>query len=359
MKHLLIVALALASIALAAQDDFEDWRDSAEEAWRGYEQQVDDAFLSYKRHIECMWAEFVDSTPTVWVEYGPDETMRSAVDFEQGTIELATLVSLEAADPMDRAENNLREQLVRVIGKTDSDGIPLLENQLAAPSGDPVNPANAEQSAAQLVSAPHVERIQTPEGHKLLYTVKLELIDDHLQERIGRYLPDILDLCRRFKVPAPLVMGVIHTESHFNPRAINRDAGAYGLMQIIPRYAGVTMNRILNDDTRQPLPEQLLDPLVNLEMGIGYLHYLDIHYFSNVGISRSRYYTMISAYNGGAANVFRTFTGQSRHSEEFDRIVNEMDAKNVFIRLTGNHPYGETRRYLIKVTSRAEDYGGL
>ena len=355
----LLLLAALLCTSLAAQDDYERWRDSVEESWRGYEQQMDDAYLSYKRHIERIWAEFVDSTPSTWVEYGPQKSVRSAVDFEQGTLELATVLPADTPNPQQAAQERLRLQLTRVVREADDTGTPLLQDQLCAPDGNLVTPDNVEQEAQALVQAPEARNITTPEGPKLLYTVRLELVPDHLQERAGRYLPDILAFCQRFEIPAPLAMGVIHTESHFNPRAINRSTGACGLMQIIPRYAGVTMNRILHDDPRQPTTEELYDPRRNLEMGIGYLHYLDIHYFADIRSMRSRYYAIIAAYNGGAGNVYRTFSGQNRHSDEFDKIVNDLKDEDVFLRLTGSHPYGETRRYLIKVTSRAEDYGGL
>jgi soluble lytic murein transglycosylase-like protein len=107
-------------------------------------------------------------------------------------------------------------------------------------------------------------------------------------------LPLVTQLRGRFD--APLILGVIETESSFNERAFrnDRNGGSYGLMQLdVPtaRDRGFT-----------GAPADLYDPAVNIRLGVAQLAWIDAYLRarSMAGLSNT-----VAAYNEGVGNVVR------------------------------------------------------
>jgi len=95
------------------------------------------------------------------------------------------------------------------------------------------------------------------------------------------------------------------------------------------------------------------EPRINIEYGTAYLNLLDKNYLSGVHNSVSREYCVISAYNGGAGNVFKTF-GSSK-SSALDNI-NSINPPAVFWKLKSDHPFEESRNYVVKVTNAKKEF---
>ena len=56
---------------------------------------------------------------------------------------------------------------------------------------------------------------------------------DRSSERYARYDEHIYEASELYRIPAPLIRAVIHTESDYDPRVVS-SAGAQGLMQLMP-----------------------------------------------------------------------------------------------------------------------------
>ena len=151
-----------------------------------------------------------------------------------------------------------------------------------------------------------------------------------------------------------LVFAIIETESAFNPLA-RSPAPAYGLMQIVPRSSGLDATRVLFGRPRLLAPSYLYNAENNIEIGAVYLELLFERYLAGIRDPRSRLYCAIAAYNTGAGNVFRTFTGRTRADAAFAEI-NAMAPEDVYRRLIASLPYRETRRYLADVIGRMDKY---
>ncbi len=109
-----------------------------------------------------------------------------------------------------------------------------------------------------------------------------------------------------------LVLAVIQVESTFNPRALS-PAGAYGLMQIMPR-TGLAYARKLGIPWRGP-EHTLFDPVLNVRIGIRYLATLRDR-FGNIP-------TALSAYNQGPTRVSRRLRARERVPAGYaERVMN-------------------------------------
>ncbi len=103
----------------------------------------------------------------------------------------------------------------------------------------------------------------------------------------------IADSALRHRVSPYLVASVIEAESDWQPDA-ESSAGAVGLMQLLPSTAEELARRDVVDATEFP-PEELSDPVVNIEYGTAYLRYL-IERYHEVE-------SALAAYNAGLANA--------------------------------------------------------
>lgn len=117
-----------------------------------------------------------------------------------------------------------------------------------------------------------------------------------------------------------LIVALIRQESLFNPAALS-SASALGLMQLLPSTASRTAARM---GLQRPEPKDLLDPELNLTLGIAYLKELLVRYSNSLPKA-------IAAYNAGENAVDRW--EKQLKTEDEDEFIERI-------------PYGETRLYV-------------
>lgn len=113
------------------------------------------------------------------------------------------------------------------------------------------------------------------------------------QREIEAVARTIVDECARNQLEVSLVMAVIHVESAGYHRAVS-PVGALGLMQIMPE-TGRELAR--EQGVEWHGPETLFDPVVNVRLGIAYLHELSDRY--------DHVPTALAAYNWGPGHIDR------------------------------------------------------
>lgn len=122
------------------------------------------------------------------------------------------------------------------------------------------------------------------------------------------YIGAIGESATRHEVNPYLVAAIVEAESDWRP-GITSDAGAVGLMQVLPETAEELSREGLVDP--QYDPDDLSDPRVNIEFGTAYFRLLVERYHEIE--------TAIAAYNAGIGNVDRWVEpgGDIRESIEF------------------------------------------
>ena len=332
-----------------------------------------EAYAAFKKQVEKEWGKgnAVESTNKDWVEYSDDHKSRTVVDFEKGEANIEIIVGGNEVQDTGELKRKLEEEVTRLMENrgTSKDydteyekrrqlsEEPVLAGQVETPEGGKISKENLPEAVKEIVEKgePKIEKVKGEDGEEREVVVfSLPLAPDHIQVRAKRYETEVENFCRKYSFDPALVYAVIHTESYFNPKAKSY-VPAYGLMQIVPHYAGKDAYRYVYGKDKRPTANYLYEPHNNVELGTAYLHLLYTRSFQQVKDSKSRMLCVIAAYNTGAGNVSRAFTGNTRLSNAISKI-NSYSYEDLYAYLSKRLPAQETRDYIRKVTERMQQY---
>ena len=311
----------------------------------------DQAHGKIAERIETRWDRFYNSTHKDYYVYSEDGRVRRRVNFQDETPDQGFLeVTVVDADSEKQARlllsNAIEKALHQRAGKQE-----LLKDQVLL-NGLPLTKKNVHYQQVELEKKVEQSSIKTAQGDKTVYTVKLQLAQDHLKRRAKIYAPLVEKYARQFKISTPLVFSVIHTESYFNPKA--KSSVAFGLMQLVPKWGAREAYRKVFKRDKLVGPSYLYDPENIIRLGVAYLSVLN-QTFARISNQQSRMHLVISAYNTGPRNVSRAFSDRASLMEAFPKIQ-AMQPEGVYNHLLRNLPYEETRHYIVKVNKRMPLY---
>jgi membrane-bound lytic murein transglycosylase C len=315
-----------------------------------------------RKHINLIWGENKPkiSNNKKLVKYTNDYKARAIVDFEKGSILVETLADSSQAKTL----SNLQQAIVTTLlstsdpQKTDifsSDapqllGKPYLYQQVVDRDNKPIQYQWRAKRFSQYLTEFNLQKYT--KNKKRIYAVRIKMVEKHQYLREEKYSRYVLAAAKRYQISPQLIYGIIETESSFNPFAVST-ANAYGLMQVVPKTAGADVFQRIKKKKGIPTKQQLFDPAFNIDIGSAYLHILNNNYLKAVKNNTSRHYSIISAYNGGAGNVLKTFHSNRQTAM---KVLNNKSSKDVYYLLTKKHPKAESRRYLEKVTKAERSY---
>lgn len=333
---------------------------------------VVDAMESVTTDVASQWgpSDSKVAERKMWVQYDPSMTSRLAIDYEKAELWLeAVLRPGETAEAGFARLKDLGRMALRQTSAEAGRQCRILEMaaRLATERGLEVGPEARSSTADEapmldrVVDAAAVERIQPPatetatdidgvERRKIRVMVPFR--SDAQGQLAERYLTDIGLQARERNLAPSLILAMIETESAFNPRATS-PAPAYGLMQLVPTSGGVDAYQFVRGSKKILEPEFLYMPDMNIKLGAAYLQLLLTRYLRAIDDPQSRLYSAIAAYNTGAGNVARAFTGRTSVREAAPRI-NQLSPDQVFAHLRTRLPFEETRTYIRRVTERQE-----
>lgn len=182
--------------------------------------------------------------------------------------------------------------------------------------------------------------------------VTIPMVKDHGSVRVNKFKPFVEKYAQRYNISKNLIYAIIKTESNFNQFAVS-NAGAFGLMQIVPNSAGQDAYKYVKGKNVKPSSSYLFDANNNIELGSAYLKILNSNYLKGINNTVSKEYCIISAYNTGSGNVLNTF---SKNRTKAVNIINQKSALEVYNTLRNQLPYEETRRYLKKVIDFKKEF---
>jgi len=282
-----------------------------------------------------------------YVKYMQNYRSRALVDFDKGTViveSLDTKISLKNAIittlllPNDPRGADLFNANKIKLGST-----PYLLGEVKDDQNKNIRYFwRANRYANILLKTLYKTKI---ENKKRVHYVSIPMVKDHASIRITKFKPLIKTYAKKFNVSENLLYAIIQTESNFNQFAVS-GAGAYGLMQIVPKSAGKDAFKRVKGKSWTPSKSYLFDPKNNIELGSAYINILEKNYLAGIHNPVSMEYCVISAYNTGSGNVLKTF---DLRREKAKFIINSKKPADVYHKLLTKLPYKETRRYLKKV----------
>jgi len=346
-------------------NEWEKLKGAAEETWRknvlGIERQWDEIedqqrreLQELKRRIDVLWGEAgVTSTKKNWVDYNENFSVRSNIDFKNGTLKIDSLVPFSVSNPYERAKQKISDKMVNSFMAKGIEQDSILTNQLKTSKGLYVTNKNLK-NYIQTDLFPKIDKVPTSITGKdgktrLRFSAQLSLVPGHLRVRAEKYRNPVQVNAARFSLKPQLIMAVIHTESYFNPFA-RSPAGAYGLMQVIPRYAGREAYQFIYRQDRIITPAYLYQAVNNINLGSAYLHLLYNKHFSDIQGRDKRLYLTICGYNWGPTAIKRKII--QRHQVSF------MSSDKLY-RLLRHRTPQETSDYLKRVTERSHLYSSF
>ncbi len=369
MKSTLIVLLFLLVNSLFAQSsndymsEFEKYKleqAKQEKDYYNFAQNFkayqDEQFIKYEKYIEEMWGDFKESSPKTWVGYSEDLSGRTTVDFDSSKVVVEVVVDKDSSE--EEVKQKLQALTKKILEEKDETGTTILEGQVASPNdaNQAVKPSDAKEVVEQ------AKLIEREVNGKKVYAINLDLVSDSDKKRIAKYEDLISKFCKEAGVEPALALAIIKTESCFNPRAYNRSGNAYGMMQIVPKYAGRTMNRILYNKDKEPASKILFDPEKNLRMGINFLGHLKSKSWKKITNEINQRYCVICSYNGGSGAIYIALAGKTSKipQEKWDammKLLNSDNNKKVYD-LLHTKSWEETRHYIKVVEERYKQYLG-
>ena len=285
----------------------------------------------FSHNIDRIWGvnELLVASRKDYVKYTDSFYTRSHVSFDEGTI------IVETQQDLNRLHNAIVHTLL--MG-SDAKGIDLFA------SGDvPI-------STRPFLLGQVVDNNGQQIGNTVQFVV-ISMIANHVEVRAQKYIPLVRKAAERYGIDESLILGIMQTESSFNPYAISY-ANAIGLMQVVPSTAGRDVFA-MKGKGGQPSARYLYDPANNIDAGVSYLWILQNQYLDGITNPTSKRFAMISAYNSGAGAVLRVF---DEDKDEAIYKINQMYPEQVYRILTTAHPSSQARNYLLKVDAAQKKF---
>lgn len=315
-------------------------------------------YAFFNGQVSQHWGEEASfASQKAYVKYLDDYLSRATVDFDRGVLVVETLA---ASEPKKQLKNAIVTALLtpddpnavdlfsaRKISPT---GKPFLLGQILDQSGQEIAFEWRAQQFAQYLLDNQLNVQTTTQG--LRYSVSIPMVSNHTQVAAKGVKVWVRQASDRFNLPESLILAIIETESSFNPFAVSH-ANAYGLMQIIPSTAGADVFQKVLKKKGRPSRDYLFNAQNNITVGSAYLTILRDRYLSNIEHPTSQLYCIISAYNSGAGNVFKTF---HRSRKQAIARINSLSPDEVLWRLRKHQPSHEARRYVEKVLAYQKKY---
>lgn len=322
-------------------------------AWQTYQQQYQRAFEQYQSRVQQAWQNPQRSSQTRWVEYSPDLTTETVVDFANNQVRVRWRTTEDSRADEQRMQQALGiVQRSRVQDAVQRDPVLQQIGKHRSQESQPIVAGVSNREWQQAIQQGQRQQQQTSKGP--VSELVIQLPSSALPKRAENFRTHSERMGKKWNVPAPLILAIMETESSFNPLARSH-VPAFGLMQIVPGSAGRDATALVYGRERLLTAQELYQVDTNIEMGAAYLHILDQRYLRAITNPQSRRYCVIAAYNTGAGNVARAFTGKNAVGPAA-AIINRMTPAQVFDHLVKHLPFQETRDYMHKVTRALPTY---
>ncbi len=349
----------------ASKNEFVEYKKKEDAEFKAYLKAQDEGFKEYKKDIKKVWPNAETTTNHKWVEYSKDYSSKKSIDFQKQEINLEVIATSkkEAKKKIEKLFSNLLKDDVKSAYKNDKleDKIStkLKKNKQKIISNKKIISDILTKKDTKKIFQSIKKQKFTVVKHKgkFIYKANVKMPKTSMIKKAKTFSSEVNKNAKIQQIPASLIYAIMHSESSFNPMARSH-IPAYGLMQVVPRSAGIDSYKYLYGKKKILRPNYLYTSSKNITIGTAYLHILYYRYLKKIKDPMSKMYCTIAAYNTGAGNVAKAFI-QTTNINKASYKINSMSSDEVYKHLLRNLPYSETRKYLKKVNTRVSSYHKL
>lgn len=321
---------------------------------------------SFIEKISSVWGKDNVKTPKQkeYVKYMQNYKSRALIDFDKGIVTVETIDRKNSKKSLQNAivttlllPDDPRAADLFGTGKIKLGKTPYLLGEIKDNENKNIRYEwRANKFANFLLNTKFNQKTIKKDGKNTTISyVTIPMVKDHADIRVAKFKPLVKKYAKKFNVSENLIYAIIKTESNFNQFAVS-NAGALGLMQIVPTSAGKDAYKHVKGNSATPSRSYLFDAKNNIELGSAYIQILNDRYLNGIYNKISKEYCVISAYNTGSGNVLKTF---STNNQKAKNIINKKTPLSVYNTLRNKLPYEETRRYLKKVVTNKKQFVNL
>lgn len=344
---------------------YNSYKNDLKKEFQAYKDAYEQSFKEYKSNIDKKWPKTEVSTKHKWVEYTNNYKNKKSIDYAKQniTFEVIAKSEKEAQEKIFIMFDNLMKYDVKKAYDND-----ILEKMIAKKLDNIREaPLTSQKLISDIIDKPDLKMIKNILSEqkfkkikykdKFIYKANIKFPPQSMINKARLYKKSVKKQADILQISEELIYAIIHSESSFNPMARSH-IPAFGLMQIVPKSAGVDTYKYLTGKNRILSSRYLYNPKNNILIGSTYLKILYTKYLKNIKNPKSRLYCTIAAYNTGAGNVSKAFNGTTNIAQATKKI-NSMSSNQVYKRLMKKLPYNETKKYLYKVNNRISAYRKL
>lgn len=333
---------------------FIDFKAQEDAAFTAYQKEEKKAISKYKKKLKNFWPQSDLEEAKKLTLYSKDLTTKSLIDFEKNEVVISKISKQKVS------KEALLHQLKTTLSLNNQEAYQknILEQNIKkqTPHSPYIKVSNLDSQPLLYLDTPKPKELSVKhDGDR--YELRYKLPKNASYKRSYNYLLAAKSNARRFKLQANVLLAIMHTESSFNPLARSH-IPAFGLMQIVPRSAGIDAYQFLYKKRRLLSASYLYNTQNNIEMGSAYFHILYYKYLRAIKNPQSRLYCAIAGYNTGAGNVAWAFV-RSYDVRKATKIINTMSPTEVYKHLQKYLRYDEPKAYLERVSERSINYKKL
>ncbi len=337
-----------------------------DKAWSGYEKSVTAEYDNYEKEEQAAWNKMKERIKAKWTDaampgikkdvvYSAEDESRTQLDYENGKIELDMLVS-----DSKNTKEELQDKIFAALQKSfsSSDEASLVNWKEIVKDAAKLTVKTSKWGIQQLKTlsralADKVEKQKTivagDKKPRELFTLSVSMVPDYVKKRAANFLPTVKHWAGKYNLDPAFVLGLMRQESAFNPKARSY-IPAFGLMQIVPKFAGEEVLTAVTGKKMRPDSDFLYDPAKNIMVGTTYLQLLRDKYFPHIKDSLKQQFLITCSYNWGPGRILNAI--------KKGKISPKMSHEELYTKLREIAPE-ETSIYLKKVTQYANDFRGL
>ncbi len=336
----------------AYKNQFKTEQKKEKAEFRAYTDKMNQEWKDYLADIKKNFGTVDLTSDKKWVNYSKDNKTKVALDNDKGVVTIEFVADENSKAERMREAKALVKDLSKEVNPFSS--VPTLSENV------PLAKIRLEDAKVRAGGGKAGENI---------YSLIIPMNEDRQENNEVQIAESVRDMTEKYHVSYDLAMAIIKTESNFNVGARSRkgaldirdpeqyENNPWGLMQIVPRRSGREGLKRAKGKDRLPTADELLDPKMNLEIGVAYLSVLQDNYFGGIKDEGSRELVMIAAYRDGTDKVYARFSSRGNKAEAVAEI-NRQGPDKVAGRLLGKaaNPQESDGQYLSRVDKERNNY---